>query len=366
MKVFISWSGQRSKLIAEALREWLPLVIQSLQPWMSAADIDKGAKWSTEISRELEQADFGVSCVTPENLNEPWLLFEAGALSKKDGARVCTYLWELEAAAVPQPLGQFQATKCNKADTERLVGNMKEFRRDLARAVRWHFYRREPGEPSIKLYLNVAQFLIARLEEFAEKRDDVGAEALVNAGAVADPWHEPIVRLGRAVGMPNHEALVFAKDLEARGIVRIVPAYMSLQAPGEQSFGKFERWERSEERSPVPEQEGELMENKELDVQVQRRILRSDIGAVPDYSSSLVDFQLLYEHIQQNWTYRQKMEFRSELEARLKRSLPTQPDVFPQWSDLMSLEAGSLLPMAGCEAALTVQGSETGHMAGNQ
>jgi hypothetical protein len=57
---------------------------------MSAADIDKGAKWSTEISRELEQANFAVSCLTPENLNEPWLLFEAGALSKKDGAQVCT------------------------------------------------------------------------------------------------------------------------------------------------------------------------------------------------------------------------------------------------------------------------------------
>ena len=108
------------------------------------------------------------------------------------------------------------------------------------------------------------------------------------------------------------------------------------------------------------------MENKELDLQVQRRILRSDIAAVPDYSSSLVDFQLLYEHIQQNWTYPQKMEFRNELEARLKRSLPTQPDVFPQWSDLMNLEAGSILPIAGCEAALTVQGSETGHMPGNQ
>ena len=101
------------------------------------------------------------------------------------------------------------------------------------------------------------------------------------------------------------------------------------------------------------------MKNKELDVQVQRRILRSDIATVPDYSSSLVDFQLLYEQIQKNWPYEQKMKFREELEARLKTTLPVQTGVFPQWSELMSLGMGSTLSQAGCEAALIVQGSET-------
>jgi len=129
-----------------------------------------------------------------------------------------------------------------------LAKESPEFRRDLARAVRWHFYRREPGEPPITLPdLNAAKLLVARLEEFNEKRDDVGADALVNAGAVADPWHEPIIRLGRAVGMPDHEALVFAKDLEARGIVDIVPCYQSLPLPPDvQPFGELKRWERCE------------------------------------------------------------------------------------------------------------------------
>ena len=42
MKVFISWSGERSKQMAAALKEWLPTAIQYLEPWMSDTDIHAG------------------------------------------------------------------------------------------------------------------------------------------------------------------------------------------------------------------------------------------------------------------------------------------------------------------------------------
>lgn len=53
MRVFISWSGERSKYIAEAIRSWLPKVIQSLRPWMSQEDISAGARWLADVSSEL-------------------------------------------------------------------------------------------------------------------------------------------------------------------------------------------------------------------------------------------------------------------------------------------------------------------------
>ena len=99
------------------------------------------------------------------------------------------------------------------------------------------------------------------------------------------------------------------------------------------------------------------MDAKELDVQIQRRIMRSDVAVIPEYASSLVDFKMLFDHLQRNWTYLQKRAFREEVEARLKRPLPIEPGILPQWSDLISLEAGDALPRAGCEAALTIQGS---------
>ena len=93
MNLFLSWSGPRSKHIAESLRNWIPKVLQAVKPWMSDQDISMGARWSPEITKKLEDSKVGVICLTPENQHNPWLMFEAGALSKTvDHTYVCPYL----------------------------------------------------------------------------------------------------------------------------------------------------------------------------------------------------------------------------------------------------------------------------------
>jgi TIR domain len=123
LKVFISWSGERGKDMAEALREWLPKVIHRLRPWLSTTDIRKGAIWQMEVRRHLEDAGAGIICLTSESLGEPWILFEAGALSRNfpDPKLVCPLLLDLERHQVEDPLAQFQLSQFNKSDMFMLV-----------------------------------------------------------------------------------------------------------------------------------------------------------------------------------------------------------------------------------------------------
>src|SRR5712692_5288094 len=122
MRVFLSWSGERSGQIAESLKVWLTDVMHVLEPWVSSEDIDKGARWSLQLAQGLQDTSVGIICLTPENLTAPWILFEAGALAKYvESSRVCTYLFHVRPADIDGPLASFQATEANKTDTLRLI-----------------------------------------------------------------------------------------------------------------------------------------------------------------------------------------------------------------------------------------------------
>ena len=122
MKVFLSWSGHKSHEIAIELKKWIPYVIQSITPYVSSEDIDKGVRWSSDIAKELQDSTFGILCVTKDNYEEPWLLFEAGALSKTlDKSNVCPLLLDLKMTDMNGPLLQFQSTVCEKEDVKKLI-----------------------------------------------------------------------------------------------------------------------------------------------------------------------------------------------------------------------------------------------------
>ena len=122
MKVFISWSGATSLKVAQIFREWLPSVIQSIEPYVSSEDIDKGARWSTDIATELANSTFRILCVTKDNFEAPWLSFEAGALSKTmEKSFVTPFLFDIKRSEVKGPILQFQSTIFEQEDIKKMV-----------------------------------------------------------------------------------------------------------------------------------------------------------------------------------------------------------------------------------------------------
>ena len=120
MRVFVSWSKPLSHDIAQLLSDWLPDVIQDVQTWISTEDIAKGQRWNAEISKALDQTSEGIFCVTRENVHEPWLNFEAGAIAKSiDEALVRPLLIDVAPHEITGPLAQFQATILTKEDDMR-------------------------------------------------------------------------------------------------------------------------------------------------------------------------------------------------------------------------------------------------------
>lgn len=122
MKVFLSWSGERSKQVATLLDEWLRCVLQAIRPWISTKDIDRGALWFNEIQDQLQDTTIGIICLTQENKDRPWILFEAGALAKGlSNSRVCTLLIDLQPSDIKDPLAQLNHTLPERENMFELV-----------------------------------------------------------------------------------------------------------------------------------------------------------------------------------------------------------------------------------------------------
>lgn len=126
MRIFISWSGERSQKVAELLSNWLKCVIQASKPWISS-DMDRGVVWFNTINEVLADTSTGIVCLTAENLNSSWILFEAGSLSNGlTDKRVCTFLVDIKPTDIKPPLSQFNHTEPNKTSVQNLVKTINE------------------------------------------------------------------------------------------------------------------------------------------------------------------------------------------------------------------------------------------------
>jgi hypothetical protein len=123
--LFLSFSGERSLIVARALEEMLSKLLPDLEKFLSD-DLDKGSPWREHLFPRLREANLAIVCLTPENLLAPWLHFELGALSKLSKSKVYTYLVGVSSREVHGPLDAFNHTKAERNDTLRMIKNIAE------------------------------------------------------------------------------------------------------------------------------------------------------------------------------------------------------------------------------------------------
>jgi hypothetical protein len=127
MRIFIIWSGERSKAVAAGLNEFLSCAIKGCQPWLSYMDIRAGSRWRKELSNALKSSDFGIACVSRVTQTSPWVLFEAGSLSTLLTDRICPYLIDIMSSELVGPLSEFQTREANDKGTWDLLLTLNKF-----------------------------------------------------------------------------------------------------------------------------------------------------------------------------------------------------------------------------------------------
>ena len=107
MNIFVGWSQERSREAAVKFADWIKSVIQSADVFIST-EMAKGVQWPGELMERLKQSRYGVVFVTPENRNERWLNFEAGAIASALDRRMAPVVIGLEKSDLEPPLGNYQ------------------------------------------------------------------------------------------------------------------------------------------------------------------------------------------------------------------------------------------------------------------
>ena len=135
MSVFICWSSEQSKKLAEAVKALLESAVPSLKRGKAvfiSGSIDKGVNWFDSIIGHLKSSKAGMVCLTPENLQspcisrlEPW---QWDSLPRKKQEAVApskppllTLVHGVTGAELKGPLSAYQSTSTTPAEMGALV-----------------------------------------------------------------------------------------------------------------------------------------------------------------------------------------------------------------------------------------------------
>ena len=129
MKVFISWSGKNSKIVALALDKALKETFENekLETFISSENIPAGFDWFQNIKRNLEESECAIICCTPDNCLAPWINFEAGASMitfNKVETQVIPYLFGMDEIHKKSPFKNLHYVKHSIEGYQKMINDI--------------------------------------------------------------------------------------------------------------------------------------------------------------------------------------------------------------------------------------------------
>ena len=136
-KIFLCWSGDRSKEVARILKNSIGQIITGTEAVWSE-DIPSGKEWFPAIIEKTRSCEAAVICFTPENLDSPWMHFEAGAILNSIAARASAghgqegtsgiFLFLFGACEAVGPFSQLQASSAtDRESVQRFFAELTRF-----------------------------------------------------------------------------------------------------------------------------------------------------------------------------------------------------------------------------------------------
>jgi len=179
---------------------------------MSDSDLDKGSRWATEISGQLEQAQIGIICLTPDNIDKPWINFEAGSLSKQlEHSRVCPYLLGLSPSDLTFPLAQFHATIANKHETLKMLQSINKM-------MGKHSLSEQSLDSSFAMWWPKFEEDLHRVTQYSEdipappRTTENMLEEILNAVRAQSRWHTDVIKILEGIqGSPQSASSFFSR-----------------------------------------------------------------------------------------------------------------------------------------------------------
>lgn len=125
MTVFISSSGKKSNVVALILHNWLEEMFDTIIEFVSSTDFETGSHWRDSLNEAMSSADCALLCVTRENVNSPWLVYEAGALNENVETLI-PVLFGVSPLRLRGPLRMFQPVPFDFDDMRALTAQLNQ------------------------------------------------------------------------------------------------------------------------------------------------------------------------------------------------------------------------------------------------